>query len=517
MNKYFSDLFSKIARKKFFILAFFTGFSMMVMELIASRILAPIVGTSVYTWTSVISIILLGMVFGNFIGGILIDKKNDPQILQTLYYLASLSILTIPVISKLIPPVILLEKPLLVIILAATASLFMLPSILIGAIYPCIFKLEILHFSTIGLESGKLSGIWSLGSIIGTFLTGFYFIDQVGSTNTLFVTAGILFACGFLIGKNRYSTLFLFLPPLFYTLTQSAINFSNANVLYEDESQYYKIRVVEKKQPNASVQYLFLDMDTHSIESSGATINTYVNIPPVFSLIKNEIRSVLVLGGGSLSISAHFKKSYPESEITTIEIDKKVTDVARKFFRKNESFGNTIVADGRIFLATSEKKYDVIFSDAYNSFVSIPPHMATLEFNQIVKSKLSNNGVYAVNFISGLKGEQSYFFQSMLKTFRETFPTHFIFHYGANSDAIQNIVLIGVKDEGYNDVRLQEKLLKKEDLAYFRDKLIERPDLFISESRSPILTDDYAPVEMLMAPVLKSYFPKYAKFFLDNI
>ena len=57
-------------------IAFTSSFCVMVIELVASRILAPYIGVSLYTWTSIIGVILTGIAIGNYIGCLLYTSPS---------------------------------------------------------------------------------------------------------------------------------------------------------------------------------------------------------------------------------------------------------------------------------------------------------------------------------------------------------------------------------------------------------------------------------------------------------
>jgi spermidine synthase len=515
-------LIKKFLNQKFYLFAFLTGFSMMVIELTASRILAPLVGSSVYTWTSVIGVMLSGLVLGNFLGGHMIDRKPKVETITTFYYASAISVLAIPSISQKISQIILLDSNLFILTLLATSLLFFIPSVCIGLIYPCLFKLELVNFSTIGISSGKMSGAWSLGSIIGTFLTGFYFIQNIGSTQTLYLISFMLLLSGFLMNPRKIKVfIFLFTLNLTIIFIQQKQDISK-NLLYDHESSYYRIRVTENPDlQNNKLRYLFLDLDSHSVESfDNKKLDLYTNIPPVFAAFKENINSILVIGGGSQAISRNFSTSYPNSTIKTVELDREVALVAKKYFPVISSKIETEISDGRFFLNKNKNTYDIIFSDAYNSFISVPYHMTTIEFDLLAKKRLNDRGIYAVNFISSLEGTNSAFFQSMLQTITKVFPENYVFSYGKDPHSIQNIIILGVNSNNkkqLNSATLLNALKKIDDSGYYSEKFIKDPSIFLNNKNNMILSDNFSPTEKLMSPIIKAYFPKYKEFFFKNI
>ncbi len=76
-------------------IAFISSFCVMVIELIAARILAPYIGVSLYTWTSIIGVILAGIALGNYIGGKIADRYPSPVILGAIFFVGSLATVAI--------------------------------------------------------------------------------------------------------------------------------------------------------------------------------------------------------------------------------------------------------------------------------------------------------------------------------------------------------------------------------------------------------------------------------------
>lgn len=498
--------------------AFLAGFALMVIELTASRIIAPLVGSSVYTWTAVIGIIMLGLAIGNILGGRIIDKYESKKTLFYFYLLSAASVVIIPALSVKMKAIVLLNMPLPLIIISITILLFLIPSICLGCIYPCIFKFYLKEMLAVGKKAGIISGSYTFGSIVGTFLTGFFFISNIGSTNTIFAMA-LLLLCNslfFYLPREKYHPLMIAAILLLLIFSNNKAIKKTDGLIYQKESAYYNIKIIDKRDSEfGNARLMFLDFDSHSVESlENKSLDIYTNIPPAFSLLKEKISDILVIGGGSQAISKNFSAYYKDSAVRTVEIDPVVKQAAEKYFSKEAGTGKTEIADGRMFLVRSTSSYDIIFNDAYNSFVSIPWHLSTKEFNNLALSRLNEDGIYAINFISAREGDNSLFFQSMLKTFSKTFPNHYVFAYGKNPTETQNIILIGVNsDQHIPEIELRKKLLETKDTSIFTQKLLIKPLALLTNQALPILTDNYAPTEKLMSPIVSAHFPVFASFY----
>jgi spermidine synthase len=496
-------------------LAFLTGFSIMVIELTAARIIAPIIGSSIYTWTSIIGIILLGTSIGNHIGGKIIDKKNSPLSLAKALMAASLLTLYVPIMANLGTHIIYLTLTPFISAISLSIFIFISPAIAIGLIYPMLAKHLMLDTQKIGSDAGALSASLSAGSIAGTFLTGFFFIGYIGSMKTLSIVSMILLICSILIIKGfKNKVIYLVLYILLFTLyseLRTNIN-KNTNDIYSKESDYYTIHVADRKLAGyGETRILFLDADSHSMESlSNKKIDLYTNFYPIFSIFNDNIENIAVIGAGSLELSNNFKSYYPTAAVTTAEIDPEVVTTAKKYFRTSDYIvNNTVAQDGRIFLAGSNKQYDVIFSDAYNSFISVPWHLTTQEFFQLAKKRLNNDGIFAINFISAQTGENAALYESILTTFSSVFNNYHVFAYGKNEENVQNIIMLGINsDQAMTYSQLDSQIFSK--LKDSSVRLINSGD----QKKNLVLTDDFAPTDRLMMPSIRSYFKTYKTNFL---
>ena len=183
------------------IIVFVSNACIMILELVAGRMIAPHVGVSLYTWTSVIGVILAGISLGNFAGGKLADRFASLRLLGTIYILAALASLTVlwsDRIYRITPP----EWPIVTEIIVITAALFFAPSTILGMISPLVAKLAVSDLAKTGSTVGNIYAAGALGSIVGTFATGFVLIAWFGTytivwgVGLLLGTMGLVFFLG---------------------------------------------------------------------------------------------------------------------------------------------------------------------------------------------------------------------------------------------------------------------------------------------------------------------------------
>ncbi|MEK9161250.1 MAG: fused MFS/spermidine synthase [Patescibacteria group bacterium] len=490
----------------------------MVVELASSRIIIPIIGSSVYTWTSMLGTIFFGLAIGNYIGGFLADKKLSKNILKLSLLLSSLSVSIVPFLSTKITYFLHLNQSLIFVSLFSSLALFLLPSVCIGLLYPMILKNHSDGFENIGRRYGSMSAFFTLGGVLGTFLTGFYLVGHIGSSNTFFIVSFVFFSLAALLDleqkQNSKTTLaiiisFVALVSIIYFYNK--VEKGNDKILFSSESDYYSIKVIKKIFGFTSVKTLSLDTDTHSMErTDGEDLPIYTNIYPLFGAINDKIKNVLIIGGGSYSMAKNISKFYPDSNVLVSEIDPEITMVAEKFFDLKKYPVKTSNTDGRFYLQKTTDKYDLIFGDAFNSFISIPWHMATLEFNKLLKSRLSDSGIYAINFIAPTI-KQNDFLNSMVKTFKTVFDNSYVFTYDDAKGVAQNVVMVGVKSNyrlGNKELLGKIKFIKNGQDISLRLKEENYPKEW---ENGQILTDNFAPIERLSLSMINNYFQAYSR------
>ena len=174
-------------------LVFVTSICVMTLELTASRLIAKTVGSSLYTWTSVIGVVLAGITLGNFLGGWLADRYDRVKALAWMYLFGSVSCASVLWMDQLVAP---MARPSMISwptwVLTVVAVMFMLPSLALGTISPLVASMALTRSSRLGTTVGNVYAWGALGSIIGTFLTGFYLMDVWGTRTIIGLTAGTL-------------------------------------------------------------------------------------------------------------------------------------------------------------------------------------------------------------------------------------------------------------------------------------------------------------------------------------
>lgn len=164
---------------------------------------------------------------------------------------------------------------------------------------------------------------------------------------------------------------------------------------------------------------------------------------------------------------------------------------------------NHAIADGRRWLHDTKEPYDLIFSDVYYSFYSIPMHFTTREFFQSAHDKLRQNGIFVANIIGSLDGRSPSLILSEVKTLQKVFPNVYLFAVRSpDAHQAQNLILVGHKSD--KPLKLETAELQSSKYPVIQNLAVHRVDISRFDlSAHPMLTDDYAPVESWTAELLR--------------
>ena len=193
-------MYAALRMTRLYAIAFIASGCTLVIELVAGRLLAPYIGVSLYTWTSVIGVILAGISIGNFLGGRLADRFPGPSVLGLTLVAASVtSFVTLALVSVL--PQFTLWMPLVPRILLLTIVIFFLPGCILGMITPLVVKQALTDLGHAGGLVGRVYAISTAGSLVGVYLTGFVLIAQFGTRFIVLMVAAVLLLLGALLGN----------------------------------------------------------------------------------------------------------------------------------------------------------------------------------------------------------------------------------------------------------------------------------------------------------------------------
>jgi spermidine synthase len=492
---------------------FLSSGSIMIMELVASRLIATRLGVSLHTWTSVIGVIMAGISIGNYVGGRLADRGASSRLLGTIFGLASLSSLLILWLNNDLhefqPPV---AIPLLVWVIGYVAGVFLLPSMLLGCISPIVVRLSLKDLQRTGATVGRIYAWSSIGSIFGTFATGFLLISLFGTKNTILLVAGLLMVLALwfsgdapprrgLVRVGGWTALFGLSVLLLWRSGYLASECRR-------ESNYFCINVNETKVDDRSVRELLLDRLVHSYSDLDDPTRLVYGYERTYAgairplLERKPAFDAFFIGGGGYTFPRYLEAIAPASHLVVGEIDPEVTEAAHLWLGLSRDTRIEIHnMDARNYLAwhAMPDSYDVVFGDAFNDY-SVPFHLTTLEFGQLVDGVLRDDGIYLVNIIDG--GPNGHFMRAYVRTMQRVFQYVAIIPSTPKwRETIRTTFVIAASQQPLDlrQIPSDYAVLSAEDLQSYLD--IEAPLM---------LSDDYVPVDNLMAPVVEDSFVHFA-------
>jgi len=497
------------------LVVFATGASVLVIEIVAVRILSPYYGSTIFTVSSVISVILAALSIGYYAGGKLADRYPSPKWFYGIITASGVSVLVTQALNAAALPTFgytfsTISGPLI-----SAIILFFIPALLLGTLSPFAIKLQHERFPNVGI--GSIAGeifFWStLGSILGSLLTGFLLIPRFGISEIVTATGILLLLLGFvplakLITQRRkvtgLSIFFLIGVSIVISLPFTP---PQGNVVYSNDGVYEQIKIIEGQYNGRPARFLQQDRSISSASylHSNELVFDYTKYYSVYQLFNPDVKEVLFIGGGSYSMPKTLLNELPNANIDVAEIEPSLFELAKQYFSLPDNPRLTnYIEDGRRLLHDTDKKYDLIFSDVYYSLFSIPAHFTTEEFFQIAYDKLDEDGVFYANIIGDLRRQDKSLIFSEIKTFQSVFPNSYFFAVDSPASIdTQNIIFVGYKGDtklDFNDPNIVNH--ENPIIRNLHDKLINTARYELSAY--PILTDNFSPIEDLTAKILRA-------------
>jgi spermidine synthase len=512
-------------------IVFACGAALMGLEIAAARVLAPVLGNSIYVWGSVISIVMVALSLGYWLGGLVADAYGAGRVMPVMIAGAGLSTAAVPLVAAVtLAPAASLGPRLGS--LAASALIFFVPSILLATVSPLGVRLVASRgLDRIGRSAGSLYAVSTAGSIAGTLATSFWLIPLM-SLEPLIVWTGVLLCATALVSLalrdhdagelaataagSRYratrwltvliagSALALSGWTLVDVAPAPARNALGERIVFRADSQYHRITVTEDE----TARHLRFDRSHQSAVSLDDGYESVIRYPDYLHLalaVQPDARDVLVLGLGGGTVSKRYWRDYPEVHVDSVEIDPVVVDVARTYFDLPEDPRLVVyVQDARRYVQATDRTYDIIIVDAYNAD-SLPYHLTTEEFFGEVDGLLKPGGVVAYNIIASPEGSRSRLFRSIHRTAGGVWNHLWTFPIGlganGNLTANRNIIMLAT-DTDLSVEELEQRIEGRVDgrvtiegFDMFAEDLYDGP---VEVSDVPLLTDEYAPVDSLI-------------------
>lgn len=467
------------------IIAALCGAVVMILELVGARMSAPFFGTSIYVWTAMIGVILGALSVGYWYGGILADRRaNDEGLMRIVFFAACAVLVTVLVQDRLLPAVAAMPVDVRAQALLGALLLFAPPALILGIVSPYVAKLRISSMSTAAQSIGRLYAAGTLGSIAGTFLAGYWLVAWFGNRTLGFSLVVLLVAVSFLAlasGWMKWRVALAVVATGFMVLPVALPEGVRADI----DSTYSRYQVIDSPAGNLTKRSLVTDrFGIQSAQYVGMPMELPLGYTNRFAeaLEYSGARRVLVIGGGTYTFPSAAAATDPSRNVTAVEIDPALNDIARDHFAYQDRPNLEIVnQDGRNYLnKANPSSFDIVFLDAFSSLTP-PYHLTTVETARLLSRALSQKGTVVVNVIGAPADDP--FTSAMYRTYRSVFGHVAVYPvYPGNDPASRQNLLFVMTD----DAEMAERYQGVFGAA------------FSMNTSGIILTDDYAPVEQLI-------------------
>jgi len=496
--------------------AFATGAVVMALEILGSRLLAPIFGNSLFVWGALIGVILAAMSSGYATGGWLADRYPGGVVLAWLLLLSGLWTFLLagigqPVMFKVSAWV---QDPRWGPCLAATVLLGP-PAFCLSGTLPALLRLSVADLGHLGRHTGRMIAMSTVGSLLGTWGTAFFLLTWMGGLALVTLLAGVQVVLGMLwwwyaVAPHHRLVVRLTggLALLLGGLAAGWLAFHPVLVLsaplYQEDSAYQKIRVRD----DDLFRYLILDRTFHAVMWKADPVELFLPYSQAMMAaraLRPDATHALILGHGGGSLAKWLAVHWPNLEVDTVEVDPSVVKAAETYFAYHPPPQHHVhVKDARMFLRSTERQYDIIWLDVFARHL-IPFHLTTEEFYRELRAHLRPHGVLAVNLASSGEGPDRERAAAVVDTLRTVFPVIESFAvkgpWKTNTPGAANLIFF--TGSGVSDMTSPE--------------FLEAVGAFVADGRLPsgvlsalaqrrvadasqgvILSDDYAPYDLLV-------------------
>ncbi len=470
-------------------IVFVTSASVLIIEILAGRLLAPYLGVSLEVFTGIIGVILAGISLGAWLGGRAADSFEPKRLPGPLMIAGGLAAIASPSLIDLLGPGV-GDGPISIVLLSALG--FFLPAALLSAVTPVVIKIRLGSLSQTGAVVGSYSAIGTAGAILGTFVTGFFLIAAFPTRPIVAgLGIGLVFGGALVIGAGRRSGA---LALLGLAAVLGGL-LARAEGPCQFETTYHCAQVlVDSNRPSGRIlvldrgfnSYVDLEDPTH-LEFRYARVMADV----IEAILPGGPLSVLSIGGGGFTFPAYLDAIRTGTNHVVLEIDSELVEIGKAELGFADQ-AEVIVGDARSTIgATAAGSIDLVIGDAFSG-LTVPWHLTTLEFVESIESIMRPDGVYVINVID--YGDVD-FARSTARTMREVFasvaviapPSYLVGGEGGN------FVVVG-SGQSINAESIQLLIGRRSG----NEVIItgERLDVFIADAA--ILRDDYAPVDQMI-------------------
>lgn len=458
--------------------AFAAGWSLMMMEILGGRLMAPHFGYSVYQWGAVIGVVMAFMAAGYWAGG---QVGDGPKALPALRF----ALLAGAMAAALTPW---LGKPMLADVAgrmnAAEGSVFGaalvlgVPSFALAMVSPICAGLSALSGAA---AAGRVYAVGTLGSIGGTFFAAFYAIPEVGVSAGYALAAALpVLACAVVPGGRRMAAAAALAVPAAW-----AAGFGEGQGFTVYRETPHNTIMVREDDREIRLHLNVLWATQSRLRKDGGATGLYYDLFAAAPALAGGTR-VLVLGLAGGAVAKEILEAWPGADVLGVELDPAVVEVARERFGLDPKVRVT-VEDARRHVEISTEQHDLVIVDLYSTAI-IPFFTATREFFAAVERRLAPGGVLMMNVASPL--DRDALVGPLAATQGSVFPSVFVADAGRG-----NWLLIATKERRTLDdlrVRLSNA---PAGAAYAASRILE--SLAAADTAGqPVLTDDRSDIDL---------------------
>jgi len=416
---------STFNHKYLYLIAFIEGGTVMAIELAGARIIAPFFGTSLFVWASVLAVTLGGLAAGYFAGGWATYRYPPLKVLFWELLAGTLLIALMPFLAVKFMSVT-GNLGLRLGSLFSSLTFMFLPLFCMGMVSPTIIHLQNKELKGTGKTAGTIYAISTVGGIAMTLLMGFYFLPEWGIRKSVLLSAVLLAAMAILVvilARKFKTESAIGITTLVIIFLASVKSFTFANVpavkyLYWSEGILGQLTVVDSKTENTRTLYINQIPQTYVNPGKlPVSLWKYPHRLAMIASMKPANSDALLIGLGGGSIAMELKKM--GFKVDAVELDRRVPEVAEKFFGFKPDGMNVIIDDGRHFIRNAEKKYDLVIIDVLNGEIQ-PYHMFTMESFAELKRIMEPDGLLIINNQGFLLDERGLGARSVYRTLLES-------------------------------------------------------------------------------------------------
>ncbi len=477
----------------------------LVVEIVAGRMIAPYVGMSLYTWTAIIAVVLAGFSAGHWWGGRIAEADSPAALRRTGWAMVGAALTTgvsAILLRQVAEPVLSATPDPLLAITLLTTAVFFLPSFFAGVPAPVLAVIAVRDSERSGQALGAMFASGAIGAIAGTLLAGFVFISWLGSALTLaVVTAAYALAALLLFRLAGMAAKATALP---VAALLAALGLSGGALFLpkvcDRESQYFCIRSIALSDvPGDEVRLMVIDHLAHGISGRDPLVMFTEHAAMLDGLARLRMAgkpfSSFFIGGGSYSVPRAWA-ARETGAVTVSEIDPEVTRLAARDFWFDPDSAEILHEDARRALLVRDARYDVIVGDAFAD-IAVPAHLVTREFFELVRSRLTEGGVYLMNVIDYTDRLDA--LASLVATLKPVFPSVEVWTEARAPGAAERRVFVIVAGPAPSPrSRITAAAPQPTEFATLADEFV---DGLVARKNPVVLTDDYAPIDRLIGLV----------------